>query len=307
MNDLFAPRIAADPSGWNPHLAAVLADLATTDAVIAAQLSKWAHGWGAPFSLGSVPLSAVYATHVAPWNPPEVTLMTAKTILWIATVDDWAERDDAAPRGLDHLQEVAEGKAPDPHSALAGALADIRDTVLGAASSRRRGSLWVKATTALLAGMKFEHVASAQIRDGGPPPALPLYLHHAGQTIGVPLTMATLWASAPQPACDSSLARLQPPLESASQAIRMANDLQSYERERRTGDLNAIALGASPAYLRTQIADQVRHCLEQLRPLLTHPCPDAQALHYCLHFVLRLHQAGDAGHLHEREQQQQEH
>ncbi|MDQ1040697.1 hypothetical protein QFZ75_007113 [Streptomyces sp. V3I8] len=297
------PRIAADPSEWKPRRAAASAALAVTDTVVAARLSQWTHSLGAPFTQDAVPLSAVYATHVAPWNTPTATLTTAKTVLWICTVDDWAEHEDTALLGLAHLREVAEGKAPDPHIALSRALADIRDTVREAAPSAFVVSQWVKAVTGLLAGMTFEHRASARIKDGGPPPDLPLYLHHAGQTIGVPLLMATLWALAPQPAGDSSLVQLEPPLAAASQAIRLANDLQSYERERRTGDLNALSLGASPAFLRKQIAHQVRRCLTQLRPHLTGTCPEAHALRYHLHFCLRLHQFGDVGHLHEPEQQ----
>ncbi len=139
---------------------------------------------------------------------------------------------------VDPVLAVARGTVPAKDTSLSRLLGDLRVRVATAPGY----PLWREAVVA---------TATAMVREwrwrGGierPPRTLSGYLTNADST-GFVLVYATHWI-ATEPYCPRHLPGLRAAGLAAQRILRLVNDLGTAGRERATGDVNALALGATP-------------------------------------------------------------
>ncbi|WP_371785102.1 terpene synthase family protein [Streptosporangium subroseum] len=201
-----------------------------------------------------------------PWFTAEQLRMANKVCLWAFGLD-WlvdyvatspSEVDDIARRCLD----VAAGAPPVPGDDLTRLLADIRDELAASPAFGVLGPVWRDELQRMLKGMVEEwRWKSTKVM-----PTFEEYLGNA-DNLGFSFAFAAHWLSTTGPDLTADLGQVREASWAVQRVIRLLNDLGSYERDVKWGDLNALLLDTSRAEVERRIAELAGRSRELIAPL----------------------------------------
>jgi hypothetical protein len=214
------------------------------------ELHRWATAYPLIRRVRVWPLCLSIAASM-PFAPAKTVVTVARMNLWGFSIDDLFD-EEIVPmaelqRRIGRYREVLAGAELPPHSerdTLALALQDIRRDLSGYPLYEALRDRWADAVDGLLDGMVGEHGWRLQLQAGAAVPDLTYaaYMGHSLRSIGVAVHAWTLLIALDDRSALQHLDHLQQMERSASLCIRLANDLQSYEREVTEGKLNSIAI-----------------------------------------------------------------
>ncbi|GFJ91966.1 terpene synthase family protein [Phytohabitans rumicis] len=118
-------------------------------------------------------------------------------------------------------------------------LADIRAELAAAEAFPVLGPVWRDELRRMLDAMVREHDWKAE---GAALPSFAEYLDNA-DNLGFSFVFAAHWLFTSPPPADADIARVRAASRAVQRVIRLLNDLATYERDVRWGDLNALLLG----------------------------------------------------------------
>jgi hypothetical protein len=250
----------------------------TTVLSLATSLSARGRAWAAPVSGCLRPKSfdsiAVTAAAIAPWMPEDDLLILVRYGIWNDLLDYLHDETATLPPvGIRRVGASVEAmlhrrRAPAPGDFFEVALSEV----LSALSAREPGGDLVPAfEAALLQALQAaerKSLLDRTIRDeGGPMPSVEAYLYDGCERTNYRSSaLALLILIGERPMLDV-LDQLDPALQAASIAVRLADDLRTYPRDRAEGNLNVLLLGWSAERVKREIEQQYeahRRRLEQL-------------------------------------------
>lgn len=236
----------------------------------------------------------------SPLRPLPIQEVLARLTLWIFTVDAIIDERRLSPALLDECLTVCghivnrEAEVPTAGQDLPSVLSDVVTGLEASPVYAHLGPMWQDSYRRMIRGMTFE--VSASPRDV----TLAQYLAHGSYSIGVPTYVLAAWIleaptdanGGPLDPSEDLLTRLQ----AASGAIRLANDLRTWEKEQEEGTLNALSvLIQHDGY---SLREAVQH-VQRMMSLLYHQAtvapegPAAQQLAVLVDRALRLYNQGD--------------
>lgn len=247
---------------------------------VTADLGAWGrdHPVLAPVRFPAIAISVAAA---APHLEPAQLALLARIPACIFALDDAFDRGVIRPaqrQGCVH-RYAALARAEPPGRAGGGAtdaygapLAEVTASLRTWPLWGRLGPAWEEAGRRLLEGMAFECDAAEAIRAGALPPALHTYLRQARYSIGVHSFVIGAWLVGDDPRAADRLPTLLALASAAGLAIRLANDLRTYEKECEEGNLNALMLLAArtpdaEAAVRSLLRRAVAHLRRRAAPL----------------------------------------
>lgn len=249
----------------------------TTVLSLATSLSARGRAWAAPVSGCLRPKSfdniAVTTAAIAPWMPEDDLLVLVRYGVWNDLLDYLIDETAASPVGIRRVGASVEAmlrrrRAPAEGDFFEAALSEV----LAALSAREPGGDLVPAFEAALLqavqAAERKTLLDRAIRDeGGQMPSVEAYLYDGCERTNYrSAALALLILIGERPMLDV-LDQLDPALQAASIAVRLASDLRTYPRDRAEGNLNVLLLGWSVERVKREIEQQYeahRRRLEQL-------------------------------------------
>jgi hypothetical protein len=222
-----------------------------------------------PFDATLFSTVAMAMAFSAPWCTAEHLRVANRAVLFGFAADWQIDYLAKAAREVDLLSAgclaVADGEPADtPISQL---LADIRDELATVPAFAAGRTIWREELTRMLAGMTREW----NWKSAGTRPTLNEYLANA-DNLGSSFVNVSHWLRTGDPAALARLADLTTVGREEQRALRLINDMATYERDLRWGDLNALMLVADRDELSRRCAALVDQCRELLSPL-ARDCP----------------------------------
>jgi hypothetical protein len=246
---------------------------------LSAQSRPALEAWAARFPLirrvRVAPLSLSVAAG-APFGTVEAVISTARGCLWIFTLDDLFDEAGLSHAELieraDRYRALVRREIPCPTGdSLAVALCEVRDDLAGYPLFESLEREWTNALCGTIDGMLAEYRWSLAYASGllNPPAPLPSYAEYVSTgrySIGGPPHMWAAVITADDASTAIHLDHLRAMEQLASTCIRLANDLQSYEKEIAEGQINSLVIlsralrdqGVSEADALQQAATRVR-------------------------------------------------
>ncbi|TDB73107.1 terpene synthase family protein [Micromonospora sp. KC721] len=218
--------------------------------------------------LGALAMSTAF---IAPWCTAEQLRIANRASLWV-TAEDWqidfsATSWEAVESTVSSCLAVADGGTPADDDDLGRFLAEIRDELATRPAFAALRSAWREEVRRMLTADAREwRWRSARTLGGWSPPTLAEYLDNA-DNYGASFVNVSHWIATSEPDVLAHLPELTAASREAQQAIRLVNDLASYERDVRSGDLNALMLGVDREKMTRHIADQLDRCRKSLEDL----------------------------------------
>ncbi|MFB4313697.1 terpene synthase family protein [Actinomadura sp. 21ATH] len=201
-----------------------------------------------------------------------------RTALWLFGLDWLVDHKAAALAEIEDINgrvlAVLDGAAPLPGDVLTPFLAEIRDEVSESPAFPRLRDAWRDALVRVLdAGAReWEWKAAAAAGDRSALPSLDAYLDNA-DNIGSAWVNLSHWIALADPATVEHVAPLREADREVQKALRLLNDLATYERDLAWNDLNALMLVDDRAAVSDRLDAIVRNCRALLEPLRD-ACPD---------------------------------
>ena len=245
-------------SPWGGLRSRFLASLEAADQVrifdLSTRTSRTLHRWAARYPLirrvRVWPLSLSVAAG-APFTSVEALISTARLSLWVFTIDDLFD-EERVPQGelnkrAERYRRLAHGAMPCPSGdSLAFALCETRDDLATYPLFESLGTEWANSLCGTIDGMQREYEWSRRYRKGADPDAwLPSYDEYRATgrySIGGPPHIWAALITSEDPSTPRHLDHLREMEEIASTCIRLANDLQSYQKEIKEGKINSIVI-----------------------------------------------------------------
>ena len=247
---------SSDASPWAGLRSNFLASLDSSEQVhifdLSTRMVPPLHRWAARYPLirrvRVWPLSLSIAA-AEPFSSVEALVATARVSLWVFTLDDLFDEERVpqtelmrrAERYRSIVQNQPTASAAD---SLANALREIRDEMSTYPLFPTLGHEWAKALCGTIDGMTREYYwRLAYRKDGGASlPSYDEYVANGLYSIGGP---PHIWASiitAGDPTAAEHVEELRQMERISSTVIRLANDLQSYEKEITEEKFNSVLL-----------------------------------------------------------------
>lgn len=205
----------------------------------------------------------------APWCTVEELALTGRAVLWGFALDWQVDHLARSRSEIDRISAtclaVADGAATrDP---LGRFLAELRDDLAATPAFDGLRGLWREEIVRTLDAMarEWEWKTAADL------PALGDYLANADNLAATVVNVAH-WIHTGSPQTHRDLPRLIAVSDEVQRALRLVNDLGTYQRDREWGDLNAIMLVGDRSEIERALAAQVEHCRELLSALAA-SCP----------------------------------
>lgn len=220
---------------------------------LAAELSRDAATWAAPFGDSFHPrvfdnISAI----VAAAAPDAVSAQLALFVhysLWLYRLDQLLDEiegstlDDFEAR-LAAVKAVAHGaRAPSPGDPFEESLAEILGELRRRAGSPILVPEFESYFDRMLDAGRFLFVASRDAAGGGPMPPIEDFLREAAHHVFHVSCCLALLLALGEPVAQDHLRELRPAFLDAATAIRLANDLRTYPKDRAEGRLNILSFG----------------------------------------------------------------
>jgi hypothetical protein len=256
--DLDSRTAAANDSPWGGLHSRFLASLDPAEQVrifdLSARTAQTLHRWAARYPLirriRVWPLSLSVAAG-APFASVEALISTARLSLWVFTLDDLFD-EERVPQGelmkrAERYRALAHGEIPCPNGdSLATALCEIRDDLAKYALFGPLGTEWANSLCGTIDGMMREYHWRLAYRKGADENAtLPSYAEYVATgrySIGGPPHIWAALITSDDASTPAHLDHLRGMEELASTGIRLANDLQSYQKEIQEGKINALVI-----------------------------------------------------------------
>jgi hypothetical protein len=245
-------------SPWGGLQSRFLASLDPAEQVrifdLSARTSQTLHRWAARYPLirrvRVWPLSLSVAAG-APFSSVEALISTARLSLWVFTIDDLFD-EERVPQGeltkrAKRYRALAHGEIPPPSGdSLATALCELRDDLATYPLFGSLGQEWANSLCGTIDGMTSEYQWRLAYRKGADSQAtLPSYEEYVATgrySIGGPPHIWAAMITCDDPSTPAHLDHLRAMEELASTCIRLANDLQSYQKEVDEGKINALVI-----------------------------------------------------------------
>jgi hypothetical protein len=232
------------------------------------EMREWAEEYPAlfsakPFDPALFSMLALATAFSGPWLDSGRQRMANRTTLWCFGLDwlmDYVAADRAEAAGIaDRCLAVADGGEPVAGDELTAFLADIRAELAAREAYPVLGPIWRDELRRMLDAMVREHDWKAE---GAARPTFAEYLDNA-DNLGFSFVFAAHWTFAGQlpPAADIGAVRAAS--WAVQRVVRLLNDLATYERDVRWGDLNALLLGPS----RTDVSQRAAQLAVEAREL----------------------------------------
>jgi Terpene synthase family 2, C-terminal metal binding len=249
---------AAKDSPWGGLRSRFLASLDPAEQVrifdLSARTSQTLHRWAARYPLirrvRVWPLSLSVAAG-APFTSVEALISTARLSLWVFTLDDLFDEERVPQAELmkraERYRALAHSEIPCPTGdSLATALCELRDDLASYPLFASLGLQWANALCGTIDGMMREYQWRLAYRKGTDSRAtLPTYEEYVATgrySIGGPPHMWAALITSDDPSTPAHLDHLGAMEKLASTCIRLANDLQSYQKEVDEGKINALVI-----------------------------------------------------------------
>ena len=218
--------------------------------------------------------------------------------LWVFALDWQIDYLAQAAETVDGIVaaclSVADGGTPDPGDQLALFLAEVRDDLAGTPFFPTARELWRTELRRMLTAMAREwRWAAARARDDHDAlPTFEAYLDNA-DSVGATFVNVSHWISTCPTLPVDGLAGLIAASHAVQRVLRLVNDLATYEREVRWGDLNALLLMDDRDEVTRRVTVLVDGCRQQLHRL-EHDFPQEVAyLSRQIGFSSGFYQTGD--------------
>ncbi|MEU4644078.1 terpene synthase family protein [Micromonospora sp. NPDC023814] len=213
----------------------------------------------------------------APWCTPQQLRVANRTVLWGFALD-WlidhrAQSRDEVDRIVGRCVSVAAGEPPAADDHLGAYLAALQDELATTPAFAAHRPLWRNSLGATVAAMAREWAWRAAWRSGDRAalPSLDAYLANA-DNLACTIVNVAHWIHTGDEATLARLDDLVVVSDEVQRALRLANDLGTYERDLRWGDLNALLLVDDRAEVEQRLAALVDDCRRMLVPLRA-DCP----------------------------------
>jgi Terpene synthase family 2, C-terminal metal binding len=215
---------------------------------------------GGPFGTTVFSGIALAMAFGSPRAPAERIRVVSRTVIWAFAVDWLLDRVATSREEVDAVaggcEAVAAGAAPE--GSLQEFLASIRDELAARPDWAEQRPVWLAHLRAYLRAnvREWEWKARDQV------PTFEEYLANA-DNIGSSFVNVTHWihTGTPEPG------RLEAANAECQRALRLLNDLATYERDVAWGDLNVLLLGLSRSDVAKRADELVRSCEDLLEPL----------------------------------------
>jgi hypothetical protein len=211
-------------------------------------VSRTLHQWVARYPLirdvRVAPLALSVVAGGFPFATVEALISTARLSLWVFTVDDLFD-EGHVPQGelierAERYRALIHREIPcPPNDSLAAALCDIRDDLARYPLFNSLGTEWASALCATIDGMLAEYRWSLV---GARLPTYAEYVINGRYSIGGPPHMWAATITADDASTPAHLDHLRAMEQLASTSIRLANDLQSFEKEVAEGQINSLII-----------------------------------------------------------------
>jgi hypothetical protein len=225
---------------------------------------------GGPFDSSLFNAVCLCTAFSAPWAKSAELRMANRSAVW-GFVPDWlidyvatsrSEVDDVVGRCL----AVADGDQPAADDDLARSLADIRDELATSRAFPPLRDAWVDDLRRYLLGMAREwdwkEARTSGVTDG---PTFAEYLQNA-DNFGFSFPFVSHWIyTTPLPV--TNIEAIRQASWATQRAMRLVNDLGTYQRDLKWGDLNGLMLGITPEEMHTHIAELTAQFRDIARPL----------------------------------------
>ncbi|WP_232071983.1 terpene synthase family protein [Phytohabitans flavus] len=197
--------------------------------------------------------------------------MANRATLWCFALD-WqvdyvASSAEEAAAIARRCMAAAGGADPDPDDELTAFLAEVRDELAGADAYPVLGPVWREELRRMLDAMVREHQWKAA---GVARPSFEEYLDNA-DNLGFSFVFVAHWIHTSQPPSAVDIDDVRLASWAVQRVIRLLNDLATYDRDVKWGDLNALMLGPD----RTAVGQHVRVLADEARRLIA-PLRDRQ-------------------------------
>ncbi|MEU8297458.1 terpene synthase family protein [Micromonospora sp. NPDC048909] len=228
-----------------------------------------------PALFGNVAMAIAFG---APWCDEAALRITNRAVLWGFAVDWQVDYVAKSREEIDLLTErclaVADGATPAPDDPLGRFLAELRDDLAATPAFERYRAVWRAELGRVLDAMAREWDWKQTTGADGAPGALPdleAYLDNA-DNLACTVVNVVHWIHAGDPVTLAHLDRLIEASGVVQRILRLVNDLGTYERDLRWGDLNALLLVADRDEVPRRIGALVAQARELLTPL-RETCP----------------------------------
>ncbi|SCG64528.1 terpene synthase family protein [Micromonospora inositola] len=221
---------------------------------------------------GSIAMAIAFG---APWCTAEQLRITNRAVLW-GFAADWhldvlaTSRQDVE-RVIDGCLAAADGRQVAADDFLGQLLAELRDDLATVPAFTELRGVWRREVELALTAMAREWEWRADRAESGLLPSLDDYLANAANLACTVVNVAH-WIYSGDEATHRHLDQLVTASDEVQRILRLVNDLGTYERDLRWGDLNAIMLVADRSDVEQMIDRLVENCRALLAPL-ERSCP----------------------------------
>ncbi|BCJ61367.1 terpene synthase family protein [Micromonospora endophytica] len=202
----------------------------------------------------------------APWCDPAQLRITNRVVLWGFAVDWLIDHEARSRDEIDRLTArclaVADGGSPEEGDALGAFLAELRDELAAVPAFAEHRHRWRDEIRTVLVAMGREWDWKQQ------PDQLPSFAEYLDNAANLACTVVNVvhWIHTDDPATLKHLDALLAASDQVQRILRLVNDLGTYERDVRWGDLNALLL-VPRAEVEQRIIELVAEARAMLEPL----------------------------------------
>ncbi|MEH0824746.1 MULTISPECIES: terpene synthase family protein [unclassified Micromonospora] len=226
-----------------------------------------------PFDATLTSSIALAIAFSAPWCDAAELRLTNRAVLWGFALDWQVDHLASSAAEVDRLVQqqlaVAAGAPAAADDPLGRFLAGLRADLAAAPTFGTLGGGWREAVRRTLEAMRREWHWRAAGRDGVLPlPSLADYLANADNLACTVVNVAH-WISVGGTEVPDRFERLVAASDAVQRALRLVNDLATYERDLRWGDLNAIMLVDDRVVVERELTGLVARATELLDELRT--------------------------------------
>ncbi len=236
---------------------------------------------GDPFDPALFSTVALAISFGAPWCTAEQLRVANRAVLWGFAVD-WlidyvAKSPDEVADLIAGCLTVADDVTASGTDPLARFLAELRDELATVPAFAALRPVWREELHRMLTAMAREwqwragDTGSAEETSAPTMPTFTEYLANA-DNLACSFVNVSHWIYTGSPETLAHLPELLAASAEVQRMLRLVNDLGTYERDVRWGDLNALMLVPDRAEVEQEINTLMARCQELLRPLRTH-CP----------------------------------
>jgi hypothetical protein len=234
-----------------------------------------------------IPPIAFHNAVVMPHLDVSACFLLAKLVLWIFGIDDLIDKHAISPAGLEKIivqwctaaRGVSDERADDELTAI---LSEIRKDLSNYKLFQSLYKNWATELRLHVEGMAKEYKYALDYNTHGPSalPSLDSYLHTSVYGLGIPLFALTLFIVLDDSTADVRFESMADLVRYTSVAVRLYNDVQTFEKESEEGNVNSIVIlyretrDRNPNTSRGQALSQAKQRVWKMADSYTQKCYD---------------------------------